>query len=82
MRCPTALHWRTPFGFQPRSVHKVPATEMEALNTSLMGFFQKHKFRDLLVYISKHDFSDSKTWKGASIHRYYCRYTVSRTLVK
>ena len=55
---------------------------MEALNTSLMGFFQKHKFRDLLVYISKHDFSDSKTWKGASIHRYYCRYTVSRTLVK
>ncbi len=49
------------------SVHKVPATEMEALGTSLMGFFQKRKFRNCLVYIAKHSYSDPKTWEGACL---------------
>ena len=52
------------------SVHKVPATEMEALATSLMGFFQKRKFRNALVHIAKHDYADPKTWDGEP--RYPC----------
>jgi hypothetical protein len=38
---------------------------MEALSTSLMGFFQKRKFRNCLVYIAKHNMDDPKTWEGA-----------------
>lgn len=52
-----------------RSVHKVPATEMEALGTSLMGFFQKRKFRNTLVYIGQHDYANPKTWEGMDLRR-------------
>jgi len=49
------------------TVGKVPATEMEALSTSLVGFFQKRKLRNCLVYIAKHRFEDSKTWEGMDL---------------
>lgn len=45
-------------------LHKVPATEKEALSTSLMGMFEKRRFRNLLVYINEFDINDPKTWKG------------------
>lgn len=44
-------------------LHKVPATEKEALATSLMGIFEKRRFRNLLVYINEFDINDPKTWK-------------------
>ena len=32
-------------------VYKVPVTETEALSTSLMGIFEKRRFRDFLVWV-------------------------------
>lgn len=45
----------------------MPATESEALTTSLMGFFQKRKFRNFLNYIMAYKQDDSKTWDGLNL---------------
>jgi len=45
-------------------LHKVPADEKEALATSLMGIFEKRRFRQLLVYINDFEPDDPKTFKG------------------
>jgi Rab GDP dissociation inhibitor len=45
-------------------IHKVPATEMEALSSKLMGMFEKTRFKDFLVYVVEFDPKDPKTHKG------------------
>jgi len=45
-------------------IHKVPATEMEALSSSLMGMFEKTRFKDFLVYVVEFDINDPDTYKG------------------
>lgn len=42
-------------------VHKVPATPSEALNSSLMGIFEKRRFRNFLIYMNDYDAKDPKT---------------------
>jgi len=42
----------------------VPATESEALTTKMLGLFEKKRFRDFLVFISKYDVDNTKTWEG------------------
>lgn len=44
-------------------IHKVPCNEKEALSSSLMGLFEKRRFRNLLVYVQEFDINDPKTWK-------------------
>lgn len=41
--------------FKDGKVQKVPATPAEALNSSLMGFFEKRKFRNFLNFLSVYD---------------------------
>ncbi|XP_053378440.1 rab GDP dissociation inhibitor alpha-like [Mercenaria mercenaria] len=48
---------------QKKTIHKVPANEKEALSTSLMGIFEKRKFRNLLMFIQGFDINDTNTWK-------------------
>jgi len=45
-------------------VHKVPATEMEALSSGLMGMFEKTRFKDFLTYVVEFDVNDPSTFKG------------------
>uniref|UniRef100_A0A914KXR8 Rab GDP dissociation inhibitor n=1 Tax=Meloidogyne incognita TaxID=6306 RepID=A0A914KXR8_MELIC len=45
-------------------IYKVPADEMEALSTSLMGMFEKRRFKKFLVWVQGFDKNDSKTWEG------------------
>lgn len=44
-------------------IHKVPADEKEALSSSLMGLFEKRRFRNFLVFVQDYHFDDPKTWK-------------------
>jgi Rab GDP dissociation inhibitor len=41
--------------FKDGKVQKVPATPQEALNSALMGFFEKRKFRNFLIFLSNYD---------------------------
>jgi len=45
-------------------IYKVPADEKEALATSLMGIFEKRRFRKFLIFCSDFEPEDPKTWQG------------------
>lgn len=45
-------------------IHKVPANESEALGSSLMGLFEKRRFRTFLQMVQDVVPDDPKTWKG------------------
>lgn len=48
--------------FKDGKVQKVPATPTEALNSSLMGFFEKRKFRNFLNFLSVYDKDKPSTY--------------------
>lgn len=52
------------FVYKDGKVHKVPATASEALNSSLMGMFQKRKFKNFLQFVTNYDEKESKTQEG------------------
>lgn len=49
-----------------KKIHKVPATESEALTSGLLGLFEKRRFKNFLQYCSAWDEDDSKTHAGMS----------------
>lgn len=46
------------------NVYKVPASDKEALASSLMGIFEKRRFRNFLVWAMALDFGNPKTYQG------------------
>ncbi|KAK7200271.1 rab-GDP dissociation inhibitor [Novymonas esmeraldas] len=56
------------FVMKDGKIAKVPATEMEALSSSLMGFFEKRRLRNFLQYVSSYNAADSRTYKGYNLH--------------
>ncbi|XP_052090660.1 rab GDP dissociation inhibitor beta-like [Mytilus californianus] len=50
--------------FKGGKVYKVPADEKEALTTSLMGLFEKRRFRKFLIFVTEFDLENPKTWQG------------------
>jgi len=56
--------------FKDGKVQKVPATPAEALNSSLMGFFEKRKFRNFLIFLQNYDKTKPATYhKGKSLDK-------------
>jgi Rab GDP dissociation inhibitor len=56
-------------GGNAKGVHKVPATEAEALKTGLVGFMQKRSLHSFLKYIAKYEQANSATHEGMDITR-------------
>ncbi|KAG6384377.1 hypothetical protein SASPL_131467 [Salvia splendens] len=50
-------------------IHKVPATDMEALKSPLMGFFEKRRARTLFTYVHNYNESDPNTHQGMDLTR-------------
>jgi len=50
--------------YKDKKVYKVPATEKEALGSSLMGLFEKKRFKDFLEFATQYDEKDPATHKG------------------
>lgn len=50
--------------YKDKKIYKVPADEKEALATSLMGIFEKRRFRKFLVFANDFDPEDPKTFQG------------------
>jgi Rab GDP dissociation inhibitor len=56
--------------FKDNKIQKVPATPSEALNSALMGFFEKRKFRNFLEFLNKYEKEKPETWlKGKSLDK-------------
>lgn len=49
--------------FKDGKPQKVPATGQEALNSGLMGFFEKRKFRNFLLFLQAYKNEDPLTWR-------------------
>ncbi|KAJ8249615.1 hypothetical protein COCON_G00228310 [Conger conger] len=50
--------------YKKGSIFKVPSTETEALTSSLMGMFEKRRFKKFLEFVSNFDENDPKTLQG------------------
>ena len=53
--------------FKDGKVQKVPATPAEALNSSLMGFFEKRKFRNFLMFIANYEKDKPSTYMKGEV---------------
>lgn len=56
------------FVYKGGKIHKVPADEKEALGSSLMGMFEKRRFRKFLIYMQELDENDPTTWQDVKPH--------------
>mmetsp|Transcript_33812 Transcript_33812/g.61051 ORF Transcript_33812/g.61051 Transcript_33812/m.61051 type:complete len:446 (-) Transcript_33812:437-1774(-) len=50
-------------------IHKVPATDMEALKSPLMGIFEKRRARNFFLFVQEYDEKNPKTYKGYDLNR-------------
>jgi Rab GDP dissociation inhibitor len=50
--------------FTDGKIHKVPATDTEALKSSLMGLFEKRRCKKFFVFVQDFDEKDPKTFQG------------------
>lgn len=57
------------FVVRDKKVHKVPATDMEALSSPLMGFFQKRKARSFFIFVQDYVVDNPATWQGLDLRR-------------
>lgn len=53
--------------YKQGKIHKVPGTETEALSSTMLGIFEKRRFRNLLTYVFQYDESDPKTHEGLDL---------------
>lgn len=55
--------------YRDGKIHKVPATAAEALSSSLMGIFEKRRFRDFLEFMTNYNVNDAKTQQGHDLSK-------------
>lgn len=55
------------FVFQGKKVHKVPSTTKEALGTSLMGMFQKRRYKSFIEWVGDYEKGNPKTHSGLDL---------------
>lgn len=53
--------------FKKPNIYKVPATDVEALKSPLMGIFEKRRCRKFLLYVQEYKEEDSKTYQGYNL---------------
>ena len=50
-------------------IYKVPATDVEALKTTLMGLFEKRRARKFFIYVQDYDEQDPKSHEGLDLNK-------------
>ncbi|KAL7600810.1 hypothetical protein Lser_V15G21924 [Lactuca serriola] len=59
-------------------VHKVPATDVEALKSPLMGLFEKHRARKFFIYVRDYDDNDPKSKEGLALNKVPAKDVISK----
>jgi len=57
------------FGGSKGAIHKVPATAGEAVNSGIMGFWEKNRARKFFEFCSTYDVNNNKTWQGVDVKK-------------
>lgn len=55
----------------------MPATDMEALKSPLMGIFEKRRARKFFIYVQDYDEKDPKTHEGLDLKRVTTRQLIA-----
>ncbi|KAK1317391.1 hypothetical protein QJS10_CPA05g01496 [Acorus calamus] len=58
-------------------VYKVPATDVEALKSPLMGLLEKRRARKFFIYVQDYEESDPKTHEGLDLTKVTARELIS-----
>uniref|UniRef100_A0A0D9VSI6 Guanosine nucleotide diphosphate dissociation inhibitor n=1 Tax=Leersia perrieri TaxID=77586 RepID=A0A0D9VSI6_9ORYZ len=59
-------------------IHKVPATDVEALKSNLMGLFEKRRARKFFIYVQDYEEDDPKSHEGLDLHKVTTREVISK----
>ncbi|KAI8062391.1 GDP dissociation inhibitor [Gongronella butleri] len=57
------------FVYSNKRISKVPANELEALSSPLMGIFEKRRMKKFLEWVQKYNVADPSTHQGIDINR-------------
>ncbi|KAF6170828.1 hypothetical protein GIB67_015780 [Kingdonia uniflora] len=65
------------FVYNKAKIHKVPATDVEALKSPLMGLFEKRRARKFFIYVQVYEDNDPKSHEGLDLTKVKARDVIS-----
>ncbi|KAI3978968.1 hypothetical protein MKX01_016143 [Papaver californicum] len=66
------------FVYNKSKIHKVPATDVEALKSPLMGLFEKRRARKLFIYVQDYEDNDPKSHEGLDLTKVTARDLIQK----
>ncbi|KAL5722083.1 hypothetical protein ACHQM5_005647 [Ranunculus cassubicifolius] len=66
------------FVYNKSKVHKVPANDVEALKSPLMGLFEKRRARKFFIYVQDYEDNDPKSHEGLDLTKVTARDIISK----
>lgn len=79
LNCPA--NWEKTYGCVSFCIHfqiyKVPATDVEALKSPLMGLFEKRRARKFFIYVQDYEINDPKSHEGLDLNQVTARQLIS-----
>ncbi|KAL6012583.1 hypothetical protein ACLOJK_003072 [Asimina triloba] len=66
------------FVFNQGKIHKVPATDVEAPKSQLMGLFEKQRARKFFIYVQDYEENDPKSHEGLDLNKVAAREAFAR----
>ncbi|WRX14672.1 GDP dissociation inhibitor - like 2 [Theobroma cacao] len=58
------------FVYNKGKIYKVPATDVEALKSPLMGLFEKRRARKFFIYVQDYEDNDPKSHEGLDLNKF------------
>ncbi|KAL6648367.1 hypothetical protein ACP70R_012591 [Stipagrostis hirtigluma subsp. patula] len=66
------------FVYNNGKIHKVPATDVEALKSNLMGLFEKRRARKFFIYVQDYEENDPKSHEGLDLKKVTTKEVISK----
>ncbi|OVA10809.1 Rab GDI protein [Macleaya cordata] len=66
------------FVYNKSKIHKVPATDVEALKSPLMGLFEKRRARKFFIYVQDYEDNDPKSHEGLDLTKVTARDLIQK----
>ncbi|KAH1040314.1 hypothetical protein J1N35_042057 [Gossypium stocksii] len=66
------------FVYNKSKIYKVPATDVEALKSPLMGLFEKRRARKFFIYVQDYDENDPKSHEGLDLTKVTAKELISK----
>ncbi|KAK9943161.1 hypothetical protein M0R45_008779 [Rubus argutus] len=66
------------FVYNKKKIYKVPATDVEALKSPLMGLLEKRRARKFFIFVQDFEENDPKSHEGLDLHKVTARELISK----